>query len=163
MQGPQCHGLSHLRSTGGDVGAHTPPYAAHKQEELQANSNGFLHTSGTFGAQSHLPPVLMPGNLPVSAAGEREDPLAERATLQGRGAISSVQLMQDDRGFEALLPAFASGDNMELQASIQQLHHQLTSSQKELCGHERRISMIVDHMQVISFAFIVIVNCQEAC
>ena len=146
-----------------DVGAHTPPCAAHEQEELQANSNAFLHNSGTLGAQLHLPPVLVPGDLPVSAGGEREEPLAELATLQERGAISSVQLVQDDCAFEALLPAFASSDNIELQASIQQLHHQLTSSQKELCGHERRISMIVDHMQVISFAYIVIVNCQEAC
>ena len=141
---------------GGDVGTDTPPYAAHKQEKLQASSNGFLHIPGTLGAQLHLPPVLMPGNSPVSAGGEREDPSAELATLQGRGATSSVQLVQDDCAFEALLPAFASGDNVELQAAIQQLHHQLKSSQKELCGHERRISMIMNHMQVIAFAYIVI-------
>ena len=152
VQGPQCHGLKHLPSAGGDVGAggHTPPHAAHKQEELQANRDGFLHTAGTLGAPSHLPPVLMPGDLPVSAGGEREEPLAELAALQGRGAASSVQLVRGGCAFEALLPAFASGDNMELQAVVQQLHHQLTSSQKELCGHELRISMIVDHMQVTS-------------
>ena len=148
MQGPDGDALRHLPSAGGDVGAHTPPHAAHKQAELQANRDGFLHTSGTLGAPFHLPPVLMPGNLPVRAGGEGEEPLAELATLQGRGAITSVQPVQDDCTFEALLPAFASGDNMELQASIQQLHHQLTSSQKELCGHEQRISMIADHMQV---------------
>ena len=163
MQGPDGDALRHLPSAGGDVGADTPPYAAHKQEKLQANSNGDLHIAGTLKGQRCTPPVLTPGDLPVSAGGEREEPLAELATLQGRDATSSVQLVQDGCAFEALLPAFASGDNMELQASIQQLHHQLTGSQKELCGHERRISMIVDHMQVSSSPDVVTVNCLEAC
>ena len=131
--------------------AHTPSDKAHKQGDLQGDSGGYLPISGTLRTQSHQPHILLPGKLLVSVLWKDQEHSAELATLQGHGATSSVQLVQDDCAFEALLPAFACGDNKELQATIQQLHYQLTSSQKERCGHERRISMIVEHMQVIPF------------
>ena len=136
--------------------AHMPSDVTHKEGELQGSSGGYLRISGTLTAQSHQPHVHLPGKLLVSAPGQGQEHLAELATLQGHGAASSVQLLQDGCTFEALLPAFACSDNRELQATIQQLHNQLTSSQKELCGHERRINIIVGHMQVIFIAYVVL-------
>ena len=142
------NGLRHLPLTEGDVMAHTSPYAAHEPGDLQADSGGNLRIPCASSAQNLQPPVPSPGKLLASAEGQGDKHLAKFASLRGHGRTSPVQLTQDICAFEALLPAFACSHNIELQASIQQLHHQLTSSQKELCGHERRISMIVDHMQV---------------
>ena len=65
-----------------------------------------------------------------------------------QGVSKQPEAELDEVVFEALLPSFADVINRNLQENIQQLHQQLKSSQGELASHERRISMISNHMHV---------------
>ena len=67
----------------------------------------------------------------------------DNVDMHSQGSIELIMT-----GYEALLPAFANEQLRDLQASIQQLHLQLSASHRELFRQEERISMMNDNMNV---------------
>jgi hypothetical protein len=115
-----------------------------QMRSTQAHSSSSY--SETINAQDRAPgsaELMTTQSLVKSTALSRVGPASDE-----QGVYKQPEAELDEVVFEALLPSFADVINRNLQEDVQQLHQQLKTSQVDLASHERRISMISNHMHV---------------
>ena len=133
-----------LSNTGLEAAMQSQLARERQMRSMQAHSSSSYDE--TINAQDRAPgsaELMTTQSVVKSTALSRVGPASDE-----QGVYKQPEAELDEIVFEALLPSFADVINRNLQENVQQLHQQLKISQGDLASHERRISMISNHMHV---------------